>query len=266
MPYSFYASQRMDEISATYQIEHQISNLTSLVLNLATSMSNAQQGVQGPNYDPFSNTYNDGWWNNPNYSYLGNYQEPYPPQFQEPYQALQQPYPYQSQIKPQSQEPSLEELVKSLAISQKNFELQMSQLASDLGEIRAQESEELPYKTEINLWSNVSEVTLEIEEKFEECPQRAPEKEDELEEKNSTLEKAESIKEKLTPKVTFKVSTISNTSLPFLFRFIKKEEHEKEMLDTFREVEINKPIFDAIKLKANIKLKTCFKSLIPLEK
>ena len=208
MSYSFYASQRRDEISATYQIEHQISNLTSLVHNLATSMSNAQQGVQRHNYDPFSNTYNDGWWNNPNYNYLENYQEPYspqcqgpypqhyqkpyppqcqepyppnyqepyPPQFQEPYQALQQSYPYQSQTIPQSQEsslkdivnslvtfsqrqpeplsqePSLEELDKSLAISQKKLELQMNQLANDLGEIRAQESEELPYyQTKINL-------------------------------------------------------------------------------------------------------------------
>ena len=124
----------------------------------------------------------------------------------------------------------------------------MSQLASDLGEIRAQESEELPYQIEINLWSNVSEVTLESEEQFEECPQKAPKKVDELEEKNSALEKAESIKEKLVPKVTFKVSTASNTPFPFLFRFIKKEEHEKEVLDIFRKVEINKPIFDAIKL------------------
>ena len=89
---------------------------------------------------------------------------------------------------------------------------------------------------------------MESEEQFEECPQRAPEKKDELEEKNSTLEKAESTKEKLAPNITFKVSTTSNTPLPFLCRFIKKEEHEKEMLDTFRKVEINKPIFDAIKL------------------
>ena len=59
----------------------------------------------------------------------------------------------------------------------------MSQLASDLGKIRAQESKELPYQTEINLQSNVSEVTLESEEPFEECPQTALEKEDELEEK-----------------------------------------------------------------------------------
>ena len=112
----------------------------------------------------------------------------------------------------------------------------MSQLANDLGEIRAQESEELSYQTVINLWSNVSEVTLDSEEQFEECPQRAPEKEDELEEKNLTLEKAESTKEKLAPKVTFKVSTTSNTPLSFPCRFIKKEEHEKEMLDTFRKV------------------------------
>ena len=101
----------------------------------------------------------------------------------------------------------------------------MSQLASDLGEIRAQEYEELLYQTEINLWSNISEVTLESEEQFDECPQRAPEKEDELEEKNSTLEKAESTKEKLAPKVTFKISSWT----------------------PLEKVEINKPIFDAIK-------------------
>ena len=41
-----YASQRRDEISATFQIEQQIANLTSLVQNLATSMSNAQQDVE----------------------------------------------------------------------------------------------------------------------------------------------------------------------------------------------------------------------------
>ena len=135
-----------------------------------------------------------------------------------------------------------------MAISQKNLELQISQLASDLGEIRAQKSEELPYPIEINLWSSVSEVTLESEEQFEECPQRAPEKEDELEEKNSALEKVESTKEKLEPNVTFKVSTASNTPLPIFCRFIKKEEHEKEVLDTFTKMEINKPIIDAIKL------------------
>ena len=95
-----------------------------------------------------------------------------------------------------------------------------------MGEIRAQEPEELPYQTKINLWSNVSELTLESEEQFEECPQRAPEKEDELEEKNSALEKAESTKEKLAPKVTFKISSWT----------------------PLEKVEINKPIFDAIKL------------------
>ena len=35
-----------------------------------------------------------------------------------------------------------------------------------------------------------------LQEQLEECPQRAPEKEDELEEKNSTLEKTKSSKEK----------------------------------------------------------------------
>ena len=81
MLYSYYASQRMDEISTTFQIEQQIANLTSLVQNLAISMNNAQEGVQGHNYNPFSNTYNGGWWNHHNYSCSGYYQESYPPQY-----------------------------------------------------------------------------------------------------------------------------------------------------------------------------------------
>ena len=58
----------------------------------------------------------------------------------------------------------------NIQASLKNLETQVSQLARELGEIRAQKFEELPYQTEINLWSNVSEVTLESEEQFEECP------------------------------------------------------------------------------------------------
>ena len=54
-------------------------------------------------------------------------------------------------------------------------------------------------------------------------------------------------KEKLASKVIFKISIGTNVLLPFICRFIKKEENKKEILKTFEKEEINKPFMDAIK-------------------
>ena len=48
-------------------------------------------------------------------------------------------------------------------------------------------------------------------------------------------------------KVTFKIPIATNVPLPFICRFIKKEENKKEILKTFEKEEINKPFMDAIK-------------------
>ena len=40
--------------------------------------------------------------------------------------------------------------------------------------------------------------------------------------------------QKLAPKVIFKISIATNAPLPFIHRFIKKEENKKEVLKTFR--------------------------------
>ena len=145
-------------------------------------MSNGQQGVQGNNYDPFSNTCNDGWWNHPNYSYLGNYQEPYPPHNQAapsmPYnkppgftkpkqpQAYQPPPP--PQATPSSQNSSLVELVKTLAMSQKNLEYQMGQMAKEISQIKAQGSGKLPSQTIMNPKENASVITFRSGKQLEE--------------------------------------------------------------------------------------------------
>ena len=54
-------------------------------------------------------------------------------------------------------------------------------------------------------------------------------------------------KEKFASNVIFKISIATNAPLPFIYRFIKKEENKKEVLKTFEKEEINKPLLDAIK-------------------
>ena len=54
-------------------------------------------------------------------------------------------------------------------------------------------------------------------------------------------------KEKLTPNVIFKIPIATNAHLPFIHRFIKKEENKKEVLETFKKEEISKPLLDANK-------------------
>ena len=103
--------RKVNEISTSTSLEHQIANLTSVVQQLAMDRTTQQVmrcgicsknghptdscstlyeegkneqvnvvgGFQGQNgfqrkYDPFSNTYNPGWRNHPNFSYGGNQQ------------------------------------------------------------------------------------------------------------------------------------------------------------------------------------------------
>ena len=54
------------------------------------------------------------------------------------------------------------------------------------------------------------------------------------------------LKEKITPKPFFP-SYITPSPFPNRLKKSKKEEQEKEILDTFRKVEVNIPLIDAIK-------------------
>ena len=53
--------------------------------------------------------------------------------------------------------------------------------------------------------------------------------------------------QKLAPKVIFKIPIAINAPLPFIHRFIKKEENKKEILETFKKEEISKPLLDVNK-------------------
>ena len=51
----------------------------------------------------------------------------------------------------------------------------------------------------------------------------------------------------MAPKVIFKISIATNAPLPFIHRFIKKEENKKEVLETFEKEEISNHLLDANK-------------------
>ena len=144
--------RKVNEVSTSTSLEQQIANLTSVVQQLAmggtaqvmrcgiyskndhltdlcptfyeegsNEQVNVVGGFQGQNgfprkYDPFSNTYNPGWRDHPNFGYGGNQQAVgpnasvnHPPGFFQ----LRQQQTYQPQ---QNSRPSLDEIVKTLAL------------------------------------------------------------------------------------------------------------------------------------------------------
>ncbi|KAL0405458.1 UNVERIFIED_CONTAM: hypothetical protein Slati_3859700 [Sesamum latifolium] len=135
-----------------------------------TIHANAIGGSSGPSqreHDPFSNTYNPGWRDDPNLRYSNQ-----PQNFQRgPYQSPPPP--------PQSNSNSgmpLEDIVKTLALSTQQFqqetrssiqnlESQVSQLASSLSHLESQGK--LASQTIINPKQNVSAITVCSEEELQ---------------------------------------------------------------------------------------------------
>ncbi|XP_048229065.1 uncharacterized protein LOC125369839 [Ricinus communis] len=162
------ATRRVNEAS-TKNIENQISNLTTLVCQMAVGQlqmakisgicsvqghpidmcptlqqdlmqeANALGGFTGQSqrkYDPFSNQYNPGWRDHLNLSY-GN-------------QGGQQNYPSQNFIRPPQETRS----------SIQNLGNQITQLATSISKLEAQNSRKLPSQLEINQKENVSVIFL----------------------------------------------------------------------------------------------------------
>ncbi|XP_040930127.1 uncharacterized protein [Gossypium hirsutum] len=188
-------------------------------------------------YDPYSNSYNVGWKDHPNLSYGMN------PWFNQPFQ--QRPPQNQQIPTPKS---SLEAIVERLANSTKKFQQktdmhlqeldkQVSKLALTVSRLESQGK--LPSQTESNPRHNVNAIMLRSEKILE--PVRGTSRAHNAgrdEKKLNTEAPVES-----APQKSFAVPP------PFPRRLAqcKKERDEKEILDTFRKVEINIPLLDAIK-------------------
>ncbi|CAN6700797.1 unnamed protein product [Malus baccata var. baccata] len=227
-----------------------------------------------PRGDPFSNTYNQGWRDHPNfrwrdapqYGQQSGFRQP-PGFFPRP-MAPQPPPPAQSSKTNSGtsmNDDKTYQLLTTMAQGMQNQEKevnelkkQMGQMAEFLGQFR--ENGKLPSTTVVNPkggFESAKAITLrsgkEVRNKEDEKMQ--------IEEEEQSYPTARVASPMPQPPKTSHPSTsgknvpnvvISNTNLPnvpFPCRFAqsKKEESEKDILDTFRKVQVNIPLLDAIK-------------------
>ncbi|KAH9717584.1 hypothetical protein KPL71_021883 [Citrus sinensis] len=299
--------KRVNEVS-TNSLEKQVSNLTSLVQQLAlgqqmrpcgvcsmvghaTDMcpaiqegsheqANAVEGFLGQprqRYDPYSNFYNEGWKDYPNFRYgnqqhgISNVAPSRPPGY--PQHRVQQPYQVRPPPPPQNQGTSLEDLVKALATNSMQFqqttqtqlqhlENQIGQLATSMSKIEARTSGKLPSQPEINPKENASAMSLRSGKQLEPLLAK-PSKVSTTSSSSVTnsspkalpLTRKDDSHSALPVDPSGQVSTPSPRiktlsippAFPSRFKQSKKEEQEKEILGTFRKVEVNIHLLDAIK-------------------
>ncbi|KAH9803303.1 hypothetical protein KPL71_001711 [Citrus sinensis] len=202
-------------------------------------------GMPQRRYDPYAQTYNPGWKDHPNFSYgvrPSGFPQQYPPR---------QPAPPLSTSKSGI---SLEEIVKSLATntqqfqqattaSIQNLENQMSQLATTVSRLESQVLGRLPSQSEVNPKQNVSAVILRSGTELQEPSKKVTKHvEDELE-KNELMPQSQDAQ----PTKAKSLPIVIPPPFPSRFTKSKKEEQEKDILETFRKVEVNIPLLDAIK-------------------
>ncbi|KAM2661082.1 hypothetical protein EV2_023432 [Malus domestica] len=243
-----------------------------------------------PRHDPYSNTYNPGWRDHPNFKW----RDPQQPQQQGGFK--QQPpgfytkpsVPNQTQLQsaPTNSGMSLDndQIVKLLTtltqevqnqnkerqIQDKrvdNLEKQVGQIAEFMGHIR--EQGKLPSSTIMNPkggFETVNAIMLRSGTQVGAEPKSSKSSHDEdeklLQEEAQgpklTAKDEQSLPPpssppkpsqttKVSPNSTFSSSIPLNVPFPGRFRQSKKEEAEKDILETFRKVQVNIPLLDAIK-------------------
>ncbi|XP_071909899.1 uncharacterized protein [Coffea arabica] len=176
-----------------------------------------------------------------------------------PQQPQYQPRPQlsQQQSAPRSGM-SLEDIVKSLTTNTQQFqqetktsihnlENQMSQFASTVNRLESQLSRKLPSQTIVNPKQNASAITLRSGKELPEPSKRISEQaiEEELE-KEGNVSQPRALEQ---PDFGEKSTQVVTPPPPFPSRLAKskKQEQEQEILDTFRKIEVNIPLLDAIK-------------------
>ena len=139
------------------------------------------------------------------------------------------------------------QLQQTTQASIKNLELQMGQMAKEIGEIKAHGSDKLPSQPLINPRENASAITLRSGRTLDEpIAEPIPQAEPIL---PPSHHETGPLKPKNAPKVSFQEPLVTHIPPPFPNRLAKpnRDEQEKEVLETFRKVQVNIPLLDAIK-------------------
>ncbi|CAN6583727.1 unnamed protein product [Malus baccata var. baccata] len=244
------------------------------------------QDQNQPRNDPFSNTYNPGWRDHPNFKWRepqqGQQQSTFrqqPPGFYQRPFALTQPQAQPAQNKSGSSidNDQIFQLLTSMAQSMQikdnkvdELEKQVGQIAEFVGQFR--EQGKLPSSIVVNPkggFESAKAIMLRSGKEVGTDPQpsKSAQKEDEkltFEEENqakATARKEAPLPQPLTShnqsnpsnsgkKVPIPInSNVIPPNVPFPSRFLqaKNEEEEKDVLETFRKVHVNIPLLDAIK-------------------
>ncbi|XP_070678230.1 uncharacterized protein [Malus domestica] len=202
-------------------------------------------GYQGPNQprnDPYSNTYNTGWRDHPNFKWRepqqptqqGGFRQPPPVMFPRPYTPPQPP-PQSAQTNSGTSldNDTLLTLLTSLTQSQQSQAKEMNEVKKQIGQMAKfmgqKEDEKLQFK----------------EEEQDKATTR----------KETILPQLPTLPNPSNPFTTGKKGSNSVNSnlippnVPFPHRFMQsnKEESDKDILETFRKVQVNIPLLDAIK-------------------
>ena len=119
----------------------------------------------------------------------------------------------------------------------------MSQLATTMSRLESQVYGRLPSQSEVNPKQNASAVILRSGKELQEPSKKVTEHvEDELE-KNELMPKSQDAQ----PTRAKPLPIVIPPPFPSRFAKSKKEEQEKDILETFHKVEVNIPLLDAIK-------------------
>ncbi|XP_073063951.1 uncharacterized protein [Primulina eburnea] len=213
---------------------------------------NAIDGFPGQpqrRYDPYSNSFNPGWKDHPNFSYRN--------------QGGQQGYTQQNYHKHRSPAQasnsgmSLDEIVKALAENTKKFQqktrasiqnlsTQVGQLATSIHKLEAKNLCNIPSQTAVNPRENVSAITLrnckelDVQEIGVQASIKQKE-ENEIKVEDKIINQDDALKGKFSPLFEYKPIP------PFPLALNRKCESIKELNDTLCRGEINIPSLDAIK-------------------
>ncbi|XP_026433564.1 uncharacterized protein LOC113331004 [Papaver somniferum] len=264
--------KKVNEVGEASHMEQRMCNMERMTQQISAvivpshdgNMEHANamyQNQQRPRYDPYSNTYNPGWRDHPNFSYAIK-QAATNPTFnqQAGYQFMQRP-------QQESQETSvddkfalmmkgMQEISKSVQgfnqfqqkfeMAMRDVENQISQFASDMNQLKAQGFGKLPSQP-LNHKEDVNAIELRSAKQVEK-PATSPEHHEsvlEHQEDETTPNKAD-----LVPDSNSKPLVSTNvTSPPFPSRFAKskKETLYKEIYEIFKNIQVNIPLLEAIR-------------------
>ncbi|CAN6580969.1 unnamed protein product [Malus baccata var. baccata] len=236
-----------------------------------------------PRNDPYSNTYNPGWRDHPNFKWRepqqpaqqGGFRQTPPGVFQRPYAPPQVPQ-QSAQINSGSSldNDTLLQLLNSLTQGQQNQAKEISEVNRQIGQIsefigQFREEGKLPSSTIVNPkggFETAKAITLRSGKEVGtdsqlSKPAQTEDKKLQQEEdvqntptarKETTLPCTPTLPKpsnstKVSPNSKFSSSIPLNAHFPSRFMQSKNEEDEKDILETFRKVHVNIPLLDAIK-------------------